>query len=374
MVNLMTIVSQTGGGTHGRNFALSLNKFHKVCLRPLQNVVVDLTPEEEPMIEEMRRRRYDRSRVSILIGYPVEMVMKLRGPVSVGYTVFELDKIPSGDINNYRKLTEIWTASRWGQRILKEHGVDSRVVPEGVNLNIFHPGPGVQNKIWDNMFSFLSAGRLYERKNIATLIEAFCEEFLPEEEVVLIGVWFDFETGMENAVKLVSRHTKNGHKIFPDVDKDEATIFVHPVLPTKRELANLYRSVDCGVFPHRAEGWNLPLIEMMACGKPCIATNYSAPTEYINDTNCYLLSPGKLIPAIDPRFGLDGTQGRWADPSKEELKALMRRAFSQPDEVRQLGQEAAEQMKQWTWDNAARIASSYINELEEKYNLRQRTR
>ena len=46
---------------------------------------------------------------------------------------------------------------------------------------------------------------------------------------------------------------------------------------------------DCGVFPARAEGWNLELLEMMSCNKPVIATNYSAHTEFCDDKNCMLI-------------------------------------------------------------------------------------
>ncbi|HAV43626.1 TPA: hypothetical protein DCX15_06405, partial [bacterium] len=318
---------------------------------------------------EMCRRRYARNRAGILIGHPIEMATKLRGPVRVGYTVFELDKIPEDDIPRYKSLTEVWTTSKWGQGVLKEHGIDSKIVPEGVNLTLFYPK---EEERLDQRFCFLSAARLYERKNLSCLIEAFCEEFSPKEEVVIIGLWFDFESGSGNALRLALRHVKNGHKVkvWPEGGRGGSTIIIYPVLPTKRELVKLYRSVDCGVFPYRAEGWCLPLIEMMACGKPCIATNYSGPTEFINERNCYLLSPGRLIHAVDPEFSLDGNQGRWADPPKEELKVLMRKVLEHREEAHRLGQEAARQMKNWTWDNAAQIASTYIEELEERYGLK----
>lgn len=105
-------------------------------------------------------------------------------------------------------------------------------------------------------------------------------------------------------------------------------------------------------------------------GKPCIATNYSAPTEFINEHNCYLLSPGRLISAVDPEFSLDGNQERWADPPKEELKVLMRKVFEHREEAHRLEQEAARQMENWTWNNAAQIVSTYIEELEERYGLK----
>lgn len=67
MVNLMVILSQTGSGTHGREFALALNRFQKICLRPIHGVIEDLAPKEEPLAREMCRRRHAHNRVGILI-------------------------------------------------------------------------------------------------------------------------------------------------------------------------------------------------------------------------------------------------------------------------------------------------------------------
>ena len=53
---------------------------------------------------------------------------------------------------------------------------------------------------------------------------------------------------------------------------------------------------DCGLFPARAEGWNLELLEMMACGKQVIATNYSAHTEFCTKENSILIESDENIP------------------------------------------------------------------------------
>ena len=47
--------------------------------------------------------------------------------------------------------------------------------------------------------------------------------------------------------------------------------------------------VDCGVFPSRAEGRNLELLEMMSAGKHVITTDYSAHTEFCTKDNAGLV-------------------------------------------------------------------------------------
>ena len=66
-----------------------------------------------------------------------------------------------------------------------------------------------------------------------------------------------------------------------------------PRQKTQNDVYNIMIQTDCGVFPARAEGWNLELLEMMACGKQVIATNYSAHTEFCNPDNCRLINTAK---------------------------------------------------------------------------------
>jgi glycosyltransferase involved in cell wall biosynthesis len=46
---------------------------------------------------------------------------------------------------------------------------------------------------------------------------------------------------------------------------------------------SLYRSVDAFVLPSRGEGWGRPYMEAMSMGLPVIATNWSGPTEFVNE-------------------------------------------------------------------------------------------
>ena len=52
------------------------------------------------------------------------------------------------------------------------------------------------------------------------------------------------------------------------------------------------------VIPSHGEGWGRPHVESMSCGVPVIATNWSGPTEYLNEENGYPLGiEEELIPA-----------------------------------------------------------------------------
>jgi glycosyltransferase involved in cell wall biosynthesis len=63
-------------------------------------------------------------------------------------------------------------------------------------------------------------------------------------------------------------------------------IYTHSLL-SQRDLRNVIRNTDIGLFPNRCEGGtNLSLMEYMATGKPVVATTTSGHRDILTDTNC----------------------------------------------------------------------------------------
>lgn len=119
---------------------------------------------------------------------------------------------------------------------------------------------------------------------------------------------------------------------------------------------SIMRQVDCGVFPSRAEGWNLELLEMMAMGKHVIATNYSAHTEFCTPVNSRLINIDNLETAFDGVF-FDGQCGLWAELAQEQ-KDVTIEYMRDVHTLKQDGQLIANQNgidtgKQFSWKNSA---------------------
>jgi glycosyltransferase involved in cell wall biosynthesis len=98
---------------------------------------------------------------------------------------------------------------------------------------------------------------------------------------------------------------------------------------SQQDLLALYSSVHSFVFPARAEGWGLPLIEAIASGLPTLATNYSGHKEFLSKIPG-LYSPIKydLVPIEDPEFqsywpSRKGSWGRWAEADIHDLAKKM---------------------------------------------------
>ena len=77
-----------------------------------------------------------------------------------------------------------------------------------------------------------------------------------------------------------------------------------PRVATQHHVAALLADCDCGVFPSRAEGWNLGLLECMSVGLNVIATNYSAHTEFVEPANCRLVHDRRDRAAARRRLAL----------------------------------------------------------------------
>src|SRR5262249_54474337 len=115
----------------------------------------------------------------------------------------------------------------------------------------------------------------------------------------------------------------------------------------------LYRSADCLVLASRGEGWGMPILEAMACGLPVIATHWSAPCDFLNATNGYPLQVERLVPAKAKCPYYEGF--RWAEPSYDHLRHLLRHVADHRDEARTKGLRAAEEVRaRWTWEHSAR--------------------
>ncbi|OGF55348.1 MAG: hypothetical protein A2Z21_07755 [Candidatus Fraserbacteria bacterium RBG_16_55_9] len=92
----------------------------------------------------------------------------------------------------------------------------------------------------------------------------------------------------------------------------------------QRAVRQYYWAADVFVLPSRTEGMSGALIEAMACGLPCIASNVGGAPDLIQDgRNGALLAseePGQLAGKL---FGMMGEPERWAEMGKLARKSAL---------------------------------------------------
>lgn len=231
-----------------------------------------------------------------------------RGPL-YGMSIFELDTFTDQEKFHMGNLNHVIVNSEWAKQIVLDQTIHCHdtvsVVPLGVDTDIFKPA----SRSEDDVCRFINIGKIEIRKGHDVLIKVFERAFKPDDNVILQMAWSNpfLEEKKIKEWEDYYRSSPMGHKVE----------FL-PRVKTQKELANYIAGADCGVFISRGEGFNLPLLECMAMGKEVIATNYSAHTEFANDSNCRMVEIDDIEPAYDG-FWFHG-QGNWAKISDNQIK------------------------------------------------------
>ena len=186
-----------------------------------------------------------------------------------------------------RAAARVLTVSEFSkQGIIRAYGLeeDKVVVMPNAASSSFRPLPREGSRRWAHErfgFSFpfvLTVGDLQPRKNHLKLIRAFedvlrAEPKLPHH-LVLVGK----ETWYSPTVRSAAAKSAVSSRIhFTNFVEDE-------------ELIKLYGACDLFVYPSLYEGFGLPILEAMACGRAVACSNSTAMPE-VADSAALLFDP-----------------------------------------------------------------------------------
>jgi glycosyltransferase involved in cell wall biosynthesis len=273
-----------------------------------------------------------------------ECFTRNRGRYKIGYTMLEVDGFPDEWVRQANLMDEVWVPSSANRDAFVRSGVRQPVLVMPLGVDIDHFNPGIRG--WPNphgLFVFLAVFEWGERKAPGLLLSAFNRAFRCNEPVVLVCKTINKNRNLDVRREIESlRLTSSGGRI----------VFLHNREIPYHELGALYRSADCFVSPGHGEGWNMPLMEAMACGLPAIATDWGAHTEFVDDTNAYPLRTRGTCKAEALCLYYDGFS--WADPDPDHLRDLFRHVYENRDEAREKGRRAAADVAaRWTIGHTA---------------------
>lgn len=275
------------------------------------------------------------------------------GNYKIGYTMLEVSGLPTSWVEQANMMDEVWVPTEFNRETFLSSGVTRpiHVMPLGVDINYFNPY--IVNYPVCNDYKFLTVFEWGERKAPEVLIKTFNETFRADEPVVLLCKANVTDPGIDVRSILRSLNLSSaGGRIEFIFNK----YFPH------HQLGALYRSADCFVLATRGEGWGMPILEAMACGLPVIATYWSAPTAFMNDSNSYPLQVRAMIPAVAKCPYYAGFE--WADPDADHLRYLLRHVYEHQDEARKKGsQAAADVAARWTVAHAAQRIKKRLAEV-----------
>lgn len=344
----------TGYNIHTQHFFAALAKYVQVHEIDLQDTA-RTNRQKLAHIEQFHHQHPELGVVNIHINYGNQIAQLLELPGRhILFTVWESTRYPADWLPGLQAVHEIWTPSHWGRDILCNQAISPHkvaIVPEGFEPALFHPQvvPEIQLQKYGR-FRFIHVGKFEERKGSQDLLESFAAEFADDTDVYLVLVSHNPFVPDFNLRQRVQ-------ELVPQVA--HRVLCVDPVAEHSK-IAALYTACHAAVFPTRAEGWGLPILEAMACGLPTLATNYSAVCEYLNEDVGYPLHY-TLTDVPRGALGRSESLGQWAAPDRAHLRQRMREIYQNQEKAQVIGAKAASVARaQWTWDHAAQKAITQL--------------
>jgi len=281
--------------------------------------------------------------ISFRVAHQFDMATGIGSGPRVGYTFFEMDRLTKLEVTHLNSLDLVLVPSEWAKQVCIDSGVASfvSVCPAGYNPEVFSPVEYMPSEC-----VFLSIGKWEHRKQQDQIVDAFYNAFNKNDNVKLI-------MSMDNPFMDLS-DKKNKYKV-----KLGNQIQIISRVKNHYDLARLIQQSYCFIAPSLAEGWNLPLLEAMACGKFSIATNYSGHTEFCDNNTTLLLNPTGKIPAFDGMWFRENSKtncGNWITYDKDELIQHMRSIYQTYKSGLVLNYNAIDKTSECTWNNTAKRA------------------
>jgi glycosyltransferase involved in cell wall biosynthesis len=348
-LNLNAPINSLGYGIASQNICEQLiASDHEVALHVIGQPQVPAAKQATLNKARALALVYDEGAPTIRIYHQDQLAERVGRGRFIGFPFFELRQFKLGEKHHMGRVDALCVASHWAKDVVEEQGigVDTFVVPLGVDRTIFNEDSKAFRKEHDYTV-FINVGKWEIRKGHDSLLRAFNKAFHPTDKVILRMMPTLPFPGME-------RHNAAWHQMYMTSRMGAyGKIDIRPRAETQQDVAKLFASSDCGVFPARAEGWNLDLLEAMSCGLTCIATNYSAHTEFVTSDNCRLIEINEYELADDHVwFHGDGEWAKLGEVQEDALVEHMR-------DVHRLKQTGAlprndpgiETAKQFSWKN-----------------------
>ncbi|MCP6762932.1 MAG: glycosyltransferase family 4 protein [Fischerella sp. CENA71] len=176
-------------------------------------------------------------------------------------------------LGNYHRVIVF---SQIQRELLARMGVPSKnivVIPNGVDVNKYSPGISQVKAEFDADRLFVYQGRLAPEKNVEALLRAWKQsEMAPTSKLLIVG---------DGPLK---------SSLEPFYNSENGIHWLGFVADEERRI-DILRSADVYILPSLVEGLSLSLLEAMACGVACLATDVGADGEVLEKGAGVIINP-----------------------------------------------------------------------------------
>lgn len=236
------------------------------------------------------------------------------------------------DIEFYcRDRNIVVVPSNWSRSKLIEFGFPEdkvSVVSHGIATDVFFPSSGSERLalrqsigIGPDDFVFLNLGAMTWNKGVDVLMHAYNSVRQRHANAVLV---LKDDPGLYGigATTVINRMMAEGELNMSDEVRLSIKLISDTL--TMRQMRLLYGAADSYISPYRAEGFNLPVIESIACGTPVIVSRGGATDDFCESTTAQFIESRHVE---NSARGIEG-KGYHLEPQRESLEACMEAAMA----------------------------------------------
>ena len=339
---------------------------HEIAYFPIGQIQLTTGHQDEELILKCINNQgsFDYNAPSLTIWHENNLAERIgRGP-HITLSFYEMNKLDDRRIHHLSSSDHIISPSSWWTEVLKDQltcpNLDDFIttISMGVDTKVFKPIENPETN-FDRPVQFLNIGKIEIRKGHDIICRAFKQAFPLDEEYELTLMWTN--------PFLNDNEIKEWNQMYRNMLGEKVKWI--PYLKTDKDLAGVINNADCCIFPTRAEGFGMPILQSLACGKKVITTNYSAHTEFCNNDNCNLILIDELESAYDGQWFHN--QGDWAilgDKQIDLFSDYLRDIYESHKNKKSLYNKAGvETAKEYHWSRTADAIASTLEKINEKF-------
>lgn len=293
------------------------------------------------------------------------------GKINIGYTDYEVTKLPELWVKNCNKMDEIWTSSAFCKRVFLNSGVkrDIKVIPHTIDSSLWNPNVEAVDIPNKRGFTFLFVSEWMPRKGIYELLRAWYRAFKHRDDVCLILKTY---LGSHRNIDAIRREIVQVRQEFNLTHDKTAPILYCPDFIEDSLMPNFFQCADVLVAPSLGEGFGLSVVQAEMMGIPVIATNWSSLVEVCNNDIGYMIDIKGLEPVSQKQIDFIPSykDAQWAKLDEDNLIDIMRHVYNNPDELATKSKKCIDFAQQFGYQQVSNKLIRNINRVLSRNKLK----